>query len=179
MSCDSGTDIYSTAAGTVVAISGNAAPMNIFVAGSTATFNNLKAIITSVGIQQQGGYQFMHTLRAFVYVYVFMERVGDVVINGLAFPASCAPLGSQDYPATIGNITGETGIERITQWYEANRITSRATSLSIGIGNSVSYEAFLLSMKADIVDASTGVAQFSMRFSIIPNITDSDIECFD
>ncbi len=175
-------NIFSSGAGTVVAVSGEAVPIAFAVDGDVQTFNNLKGIVTSVGIQGQGGYQFTHAMRNFIYVYTFTERIGELVINGLAFPASCGPLGPQDAPSTIvgdcDTFTGTTGIERVMQWYECNRITTRAEPITIALGAKVSYEAFLLSVKADIANAETGIAQFSMRFNYVPNITDFDNDCF-
>src|SRR5688572_9091037 len=125
MSCcgDDAFNIFSAGAGKVIAIEQDAIPIAFAVDGSQRTFNDLKAIVTSVGYQGQGGFQFMHALREFVYVYVFTERVGEIVINGLAFPASCEKLGPQDGEDIDNGCTvGSTGLERVLTWYECNRI---------------------------------------------------------
>lgn len=189
-SLDLCTNIFSSSPGTIVAVTGQATPIAFSVDGTQQTFNDLKAIVTSIGVQGQGGYQFMHAMRNYIYVYVFTERIGELVINGLAFPESCGPLGPQDYPAagftSVGSVnpcpdtfTGQTGLERVMEWYECNRITSRSEPISIALGgSSVPYEAFLLSVRADIANAETGIAQFSMRFNYVPNIIDDDAGCF-
>lgn len=193
-----GINIFTTQPGKVIAVDGNAVPIGFAVDGDVNLFNDLKAIVTSIGVQNQGGFQFMHALREFIYVYVFTERVGEIIVNGLAFPASCEPLGSQDYPATYQtggctanggsgsqgsqcvpcSVNAATGLERVQRWYECNRITVRAEPITIALGLNVRYSAFLVGMKADIVNPETGIAQFSMRFNFIPNTNGTDEFCF-
>jgi hypothetical protein len=171
-------NIFSARPGTVVGVDTDAFPIGFAVDNSTTTFNDLKAIVTSVGIQGQAGFQFMHAMREFIYVYVFTERVGEIMINGIAFPGSCEALGPQDdVDGTC--VRGGNGLERVLTWYDCNRITSRAQPITILFGADVAYDAFLVSMKADIANAENGVAQFSMRFNYIPNISDEDDFCFD
>lgn len=177
MSCCDGVNIFSTGAGKVVSVEQDAIPIAFAVDGSQTTFNDLKAIVTSVGFQAQGGYQFMHALREFIYVYVFTERVGEIVINGLAFPDDCGMIGPQSED-DWSCVHGQTGMERVITWYECNRITSRAEPIVIAFGADVAYESFLTSAKVDIANAETGIAQFSLRFNYIPNITDNDDFCF-
>jgi hypothetical protein len=178
MSCFNGTNIFSSGAGKVVAVEGEAVPIFFAVDGALDTFNDLKAIVTSVGFQAQSGYQFMHALRDFVYVYVFTERVGEVIVSGLAFPEVCGHLGPQDGQNDPNCVEGNTGMERVITWYECNRITTRAEPISISFGGAVSVDAFLVGLKVEILDAATGIAQFSMRFNYIPRISDSSDFCF-
>jgi hypothetical protein len=172
-----GTNIFSSEPGQVVAIELASPPVIFAVDGDQELFNELTAIVTSVGIQGQSGYQFMHALREFIYVYVFTERVGEIVINGLAFPSSCNNMGIQG-PIGPQCAYGQSGLEQVLTWYECNRITSRSTPITIAFGGDVAYEAFLVSCKAELANPETGIAQFTMRFNFIPNISDSDDFCF-
>lgn len=184
MTCTAeGINIFSAAPGTVVVIEGDAIPVTFAVDGQTGLFNDLKAIVTSVGLQAQGGFQFTHAMREFIYLYVFTERVGIINVNGLAFPQSCGPLGPQDDQifspeGTQCAINGDTGFERVVQWYECNRITSRAEAINITFGVDLTYEAFLVACKAEIANPDTNIAQFSMQFHFIPNIVSDDDLCF-
>lgn len=178
MGCCDGTTIFSTPAGKVIAVDGNAVPIAFAVDGDDELFNDLKGIVTSIGLQAQGGFQFMHALREFIYVYVFTERIGEFVINGLAFPDTCNLGVGPQGPQGSQGVHGTTGMERVTTWYEANRITTRASPITIAIGATVSYEAFLVSMKLDIANPDTGIAQFALRFNFVPNISDQDDFCF-
>jgi hypothetical protein len=173
-----GSNIFSSGAGKVVAVDGEAVPVHFAVDGDNNTFHDLKAIVTSVGLQSQGGFQFMHALREFIYLYVFTERVGEIVINGLAFPETCnfGPQGAQDDDSRC--IHGQSGLERVQTWYECHRVTTRAAPISISFGAAVSYEAFLVACKIDIANPETGIAQFTMRFNFVPVISDSDDFCF-
>lgn len=183
MSCE-GTNIFSAGAGRVIALEDESAtPITFTVDSSSNTINNLSAIVTSVGIQGQGGYQFMHAMRELIYVYIFNERIGEIVVNGLAFPAACSPIGpdaDEDFECTdvTSGAYGTTGLQRVITWYECNRITTRASPITISFGAGVSYDAFLVAMKADIANADTGIAQFSYRFNYVPRITDDDSICF-
>lgn len=171
-------NIFSREPGTVVAVETDSTPVAFSVDGDDTLFNDLIAIVTSVGLQAQSGYQFMHALREFIYVYVFTERIGELVINGLAFPQTCNEMGVQGGIQGPQCVIGQTGLERIITWYECNRITTRAAPITITFGDNVSYDAFLVGMKADIANPETGIAQFSMRFNFIPDISDSDDFCF-
>jgi hypothetical protein len=64
------------------------------------------------------------------------------------------------------------------RWYECNRITSRRDPITISLGTGIAYDSFLVSVKADVTNAETGVAQFSLRFNYIPDFADDDDLCF-
>ncbi len=170
--------LFSTLPGTVAVFSDRVVPFTFIVDGDATLFSILKGIVTSIGMNTQSGFQFMHALREFIYVYVFTERVGELVISGLAFPEICGSQGPQAAQTTGCQIIGSSGLERIIEWYECNRITSRASAIQIQIGDTLLYDAFLVSGKMEIANAETGMGQFSFRFNFIPNITDSDSSCF-
>jgi hypothetical protein len=125
-----GSNIFSSGAGKVVAVDGEAVPVHFAVDGDNNTFHDLKAIVTSVGLQSQGGFQFMHALREFIYLYVFTERVGEIVINGLAFPETCnfGPQGAQDDDSRC--IHGQSGLERGTNVTASRPAPHRSASPS-------------------------------------------------
>ncbi len=177
-------NIFSVNNGCVVAVDGVGVPIYISVDGMQAQnkFHNLKAIMTGLGYQAQSGHQFMHAFREFIYVYVFTERIGDITISGLAFPCTCnfsgiGPQGPQD---TIDGSNTITGLEYVIGFYEANRITSRSDPLVIGLGIDTSkfYKCFLVGMRAEVVNAEVGMAQFSYSFKMVPNISDDDDFCY-
>lgn len=184
MACAEGTNIFSSGAGKVMVIDDDTATPFLFAVDEARVFNDLKGICTSVGIHSQSGFQFTHALREFIYVYVFTERVGEIIVNGLAFPASCVPLGPQDVfdateiPGAQCTYDGLTGLERVQKWYECNRITTRANSIAITLGATAVYDAFLVGMKIEIANAETGIAQFSARFNFIPHTSAASDFCF-
>lgn len=179
----SGTNIFSTEPGKVVAIELDTTPVAFTIDDSEVTIAALNGIVTSVGIQGQGGYQFMHSLREFIYIYVFTERMGEIVVNGLAFPDVCDswPYGPQsEYVSTTGECPywGASGVEKVLSWYDCNRLTTRSYPMTISFGTMVSYQAFLTGMKVDITNPETGIAQFSFKFNYPPNVPNDTDFCF-
>lgn len=121
-------------------------------------FEGTKAIITEVGVSGQGNYQFLHSLKDFIFVYVFGERIGTVQISGIAFAERCPGGG------------GATGIENVFAYYNQNRIAATGRPLSIQIGNSGNgrFEGFLTTVQGKIDDAEWLMGHFSLGFHTFP-----------
>jgi hypothetical protein len=111
-------------------------------------------ILQGIAVSTRGNFQFMHTLRGFVYVYVFGERMGSVVVNGMAFQGRC--------PADNTN-----GLEQIMQYYGANRISATGAPVGIAIG-SARFRGFLTATSFQILNPLARIGQFSLNFDIIP-----------
>ena len=120
-------------------------------------FPGFRAIITRVMIGQAGNYQLQHTFGSLVHVYIFGDRIGDVMISGLAFDRDCNALGGAPL-----------GIEAVAAYYQANRIAGRPTPLKVAVGTSRPMNCLLLKMTADIVDAQTRMFQFNLQLALIP-----------
>jgi hypothetical protein len=172
-------DIFSAQPGRVVAVTGNGLPMQLIIGNPplpglpdsrfrTAdgdTFNNFRAIIQSLGIAAQSGVQFMHTLRDYIYVYVFGERVGDLSIGGLAFHSACDD-------EEVDAAQSATGLERVLQYYQSFRVTSYPLALTVAIGTTLAFDAFLVGANGNIVNPETNLAQFQFQLKYIPNQID-------
>lgn len=155
------TNIFSTVNGRIARVVGDTTLFQYSIAacsGNTITefYDPFNAVVTSIGIQGQGGYQFMHTLSDFIYLYVFNERVGQLVFSGLAFAQTC------------DDTSGKSGMELLLNWYDKNRVTSCEDACIVTLG-SYSFTAFLTSIKMDIINPENGIAQFSLIFTYIPN----------
>lgn len=162
-------DIFSSGPGRVTQLVGGGLPMTLTI-GNTASnnfydawrgFTGFKSVITGLAIQEQSAVQFLHTLRQFIYVYTFGERIADVSINGLSFMANC-----QDNFAA--NPAPVTGLEYLVSFYRVNRIGTSGVPLAINIGSFISFWGFLVGLRAEIVEPGTGLAQFSMAFRCPP-----------
>lgn len=129
--------------------------MSFFLEGWQG-FQGFKSIITGFQIQSKGGVQFMHTLRDFIYIYVFGERIGTVVISGLSFQQRC-PGQERDH-----------GLEFVMRYYRDNRVESRATPVTIVFGLSTVIAGFLTEMQGALQDPSQKVASFSLSFQSVP-----------
>lgn len=173
-------DIFSAQPGRVVAVTGNGLPLQIIVGNppignlpdssfrddsrSRDSFTNFRAIIQNLGIGGQAGVQFMHTLRDYIYVYVFGERVGEISVGGLAFHSGCED--------AYNPLNTASGFERVLQYYQTFRATSYPLPLTVVIGTTLVFDAFLTRMSANIVNPETSLAQFAMQLDYIPQQVD-------
>lgn len=161
------TTLYVTHPGQVTAINGDVGklPMTIML-DNWPGFPAIRAIMTHIGISASGNYQFLHTLKEYIYVYVFGERIGDVAISGLLFSESCT---SSDGPADAtapANVAQPSGIEQLCDFYNTNRIAVRGQPMRIIIGTSAmaSFQAFLVAHKSEISDPQQQLGQFTLYF---------------
>ncbi len=155
-------DIFHSSPGRIVSMDNCALPISItmqcFKPGDV-----FRAIITSIGISAQGGFQFMHTLSNFVFLYVFQERIGSMKISGVTFMGGCG-----------NNPTA--GIEAVLGYYDRLRTTRRYAPINVVVGR-LKFKAFLLGVKADIADASSGLGSFSFDL-FYPAINTSSLNLF-
>jgi hypothetical protein len=153
-------DVFASSPGNVLEFKpdGPAMPFQVRVPGFGG-FQTHKGIITSVGIQQGGNYQFLHTLRNFVYVYVFGERIAELVISGAMYLNPCEgadPAG---------------GFEKLYEFYEKNRISRNPEPLKIAIGigaGMISLKSFLVGVGLQATDPSSMIGSFSFKLNYLP-----------
>lgn len=125
-------------------------------------FPTLQAILTKVNGQSVGNFQVMHTLKRFIYVYVFGERVGELSISGLAFSEVCNREKSQ------------TGIEDVNDYYKANCISETGKLITVTIGLNLLLRGFLVGFRHQAVDADQQLVQFDLSLLTIPSGLDRD-----
>jgi len=147
-------DILNAQRGRVVAIDNPGIPMSLFIEGWGGFFG-FKSIITQFTVVQQGGVQFMHTLRDFIYIYVFGERIGQMSINGLSFFTSC-----ESSPCH--------GLEYVNQYYLENRVSESATPLTVVLGCGTPFFGFLVGMTMDLSNPEDIIGQFKLDLRVIP-----------
>lgn len=124
------------------------------------TWNTYRAIITRVTLSQQVNLQFLHALGSMVFVYVFGDRMGSVVLSGLSFfLCECDPV--------CGNPQPLIDQPDIYSWYKLNRASARQTPVKIGIGNAV-LEGFVTSFNEDVVDPSINILQWTVQMMALP-----------
>lgn len=135
----------------------SAMPLSIALDG-WGGFQGFKSIITQASVQQQGGFQFLHTLRDFIFVYVFGERMGQCTIHGVSFAYTCPGRG------------GMTGPEAILQYYNNSRITKAGVPGTIQIGTTAAgrMRGFMTGMKLELTDPQQHLSQFSLQFHKFP-----------
>lgn len=139
------------ARGTVVRVDGpwgQATPFQL----SLGSIILKRAIITQVGIQQEGNFQFLHTLSDSIFVYIFGDRISELMVSGVAFGATC---------------DGGHGLDETLDIYDANKLSVRGRPLTISYG-SRAFRGFLTGNRQDLADPETTLGQFSYRFHSFP-----------
>jgi hypothetical protein len=147
-------DIFSNQRGRVVAVDSPGVPMSLFVEGWGGFFG-FKSIITGMKIYSRVGVQFAHTLRDFIYIYVFGDRIGDMNISGISFFVGCG--GGACH-----------GLEYVNSWYLANRASQRASPVTVVLGCGTPYLCFLVDMTLDMNDPENLIGQFNLGLKVVP-----------
>lgn len=128
--------------------------------GTGAGGKMLSVPVTSFALEQQGNYQFLHTVNDFTYFYIFGDRIGELSLSGIGFISpACGPAG------------GKGSICELHAWYKANRAAAKNKAMGITLGKDGacgSFWAFLTGMRMEMPRADMLVAQWSLRFNVIP-----------
>lgn len=114
--------------------------------------------ISGFALELNGNYQFLHTVNDFIYVYAFGDRIGELTVSGFGFSQTCSNAES----AKICNLF---------EFYTKHRIGKKdAPALSVHIGEcaDANFWAFLTGMRAEVQDPQTGIAQWALRFNVLP-----------
>lgn len=134
-------------------------PANLVVqnwntAGGVA--KRFKAALTGYRMAGMGGYQFLHSLKDVIYVYVFGERMGEVQISGVAFQGLC------------GLALDSTGLDDIYNFYNENRLSQSGIPISITLGIQTTISAFLIGFEIGTNDPQTGLSPFTLTLRYPP-----------
>ena len=150
--------MFPVAAGRIVQLPGNGVPMGLSLEG-WAGFSFMSCLLTSAGLHEQCNVQFFHTLRDFIYVYSFGDRLADMTVGGYA--ATAQPCGQ-------GTTNSATGFEKSVLYWRTNRLARRGQALTITIGTQLRFSAFLIAAKFSHEDPATGLARFAydLRYPI-------------
>lgn len=148
--CD---DVYGSGPSRVGVMHGCAIPMQISLPGWGGG-EVFRAIITQISVQRRGGFQFMHTLSDFIYLYTFTERIGQLNIGGITFSDGCGGSGSS-------------GFDAVMAYYEINRATASIIPIAVSVG-SIGFSAFLMGMSSAIFNPELGLGSFSFQLFFPP-----------
>lgn len=144
--------IFSSGPGRIVAVPGIGTPLTITLENWPG-FDAMQAILTGVGLASEANAQFLHTLRRFVYVYLFGEALGEIQLHGLA--ATYTPCDAR--PGT------HTGLERVFDYYNRFRLSAIGAPLNLALGSSIRLKFFCTGTRLDHSDPTNGLAQFSLQ----------------
>lgn len=124
--------------------------------GGAITYQVHNTIITRLGMSAAGNYQFLHTIGNDVYIYVFGDRMGQIVIHGLSFAQQCPGGG------------GPHGFERLLKWYSENRIAVYKQPVTVTTGTGTSVKGFVTALSGDVQDPIHRTVQFQLTISVLP-----------
>lgn len=144
-------------------IGGTPGKMKVFTGGGslgTLTFSMggwasgaqaQNAVLSGVSASTQGNYQFLLTLRNFTYVYIFGERMGDVVVSGIGL------LGCSNATSGLTNAIG---------YYNDNAVS--VTGIPVGLSFAgFSAWAFLVGGSFEYADPRRRITQFQLKFKTV------------
>jgi hypothetical protein len=124
--------------------------------GTPISFESHKTIITKIGVGMAGNYQFLHTLGNDVYVYVFGDRMGQIVLHCLSFAAACPEADNSAH-----------GFNALVNWYRDNRIAASDKLIKVNIGNEV-FQGFLVGSNPELSDPETKLVQTQLIIALLP-----------
>jgi hypothetical protein len=111
-------DIFNSSPGVVAVVENQAVVPGRVKVGN---FEPAAALISSIDYEQNTNQQFQTSLDAAVYIYVFGDQMGKVVVEGIAFMSTCE--GS------------ENGLKEILDFYGSNRASRKADPIQVVLGD--------------------------------------------
>lgn len=121
-----------------------------------SAYEQLRAIVQSVGVAEQAAVQITHSLRDMVYVYAFGDRMGEMRIGGLALLTDCKD----------PNLSG---FAKVYKYWRANRPGKRKTAIKISLGTDFGVSGILTGMDMTSADPKLPVANFNLTFRHFPD----------
>jgi ABC-type oligopeptide transport system substrate-binding subunit len=79
-----------------------------------------------------------------------------MTLSGIAPAAACSDNGN------------ELGIEKVDKYYEENKLTERERPLTVTLGASTSFTAYLSGIQMDVADPQNRIYQFDMSLELPP-----------
>ena len=116
------------------------------------------SIITGIATSQAVNGQFSPTMLNLIYAYFFGDRMGEILISGLSFPATC---GTPNFGGGIRSVLG---------YYNTYRASRSGLPISVAIGNA-GLSGFVMGMGLNIVNPETQITQFVYRIMNLPPTT--------
>jgi hypothetical protein len=122
-------------------------------------FNPEAALISGVKYSQSVSKQFQASLDGSIYLYVFGDSMGDVIVQGIAFPQVCSGAGE--------------GLLEVLKFYEENRASKKSTPIKVTIGKAEAISGFLTSTEVTGTgvggdDPSSFFSSYSLTINALP-----------
>lgn len=111
-----------------------------------------RLIVTQVGVEMAGNFQFVHCINDQIFVYVFGDRISELTVSGVTFSHPCV---------------GEPGSDLVFEDYDKYKISKTGQPAVVAIG-AARFQSFLTGMSFSLTDPELQLGQFSYRFHGFP-----------
>ena len=150
------TTFLSVAPGKVVALESKSTIATVKLE-AFENFSAMRAIITQVAISEEIAAQFRNMLGGNIYVYVFGEKPGGLVVRGIAMESTC--------DTDDGDIAG---IKKIKEYYDEQNVMARKAPIKLTIGTDITILAYLTGVQYAVADPKLRLWEFTMKMVTIP-----------
>jgi len=116
-------------------------------------FKPMASIIVAPSIGQRVNVQFQTSLEKSVYVYVFGDQMGNVIMHGIAFAGRCD-----------GNYSG---LKDVFNYYKTFRASTRAKPVTVTFGEET-ISGFLIALDMSPKDPDYMMVDFKLTISSLP-----------
>jgi len=117
--------------------------------------------ITGFMLEMSTNHQFLHSLDEFIYVYAFGDRVGELIISGIAF-TECVTTGP--------GATASGHMDSLYAHYLRSRLAKNLTPTKITLGSAnTELLGFLTGMRLEVPNPQLPIAQWVLRYQVILN----------
>lgn len=147
-------DIFNSRTGFVAVIPGQAVlPGRIKIRG----FEPASALIENIDYAQKTNQQFQYALDGSVYIYVFGDEMGQVIIKGIIFPLLCEGTS--------------TGMKEVLTFYAAQRASKSQDLVEVSLGDEV-ITGFLTALVVSGVgvadEGQAAIQRYEMLINTLP-----------
>ena len=129
----------------------------------------LELPITGFTLDLGTNHQFLHTLDEFIYLYAFGDRIGELMLSGIAFTGCIKDSKSSE------DLADKLGASVLLNHYLKNRIGRRAgPGASLIIVDAAEFSSsvltgFLTGMRMDVPNPALPIVQWALRYNVIIN----------
>ena len=124
--------------------------------------------ITGYTLDLGTNHQFLHTLDEFIYLYAFGDRIGELMLSGVAFTGCIKDNSGED-------LVDKLGASVLLDHYLKNRVGRRAgPGASLILIDTVARSSsvltgFLTGMRMDVPNPAWPIVQWALRYNVIIN----------
>ena len=152
-------DIFQSAPGTVAVIASDTAlPGSIVISSPQFPAGGSAAIISGIRYGQKTNQQFQSSLDGAIYIYVFGDHMGDIEVEGIAFPKLCDG--------------GNSGLFDVADYYRTNRASKTSDPIIVlAAGETITGFLTGITVKSN-VSAEEPIAlinNYSLHISALPS----------